>query len=63
MNLEQKSLLNRSLPTFDGKVIVSPKYTPPGHKSLEAWRAYCKSTPKSQWPEWLVSDIATMKRK
>jgi len=53
---------NNGLPTTEGKIIISPKYAA-NASYLSAWRTYCKSTPKAQWPAWLVEDLSTMKSK
>jgi hypothetical protein len=50
---------NAKLPRTEGTTIISPKYAQ-NAGYLAAWRNYCKSTPKDQWPAWLVEDLATM---
>ena len=50
---------NKDLPKFEGNLIISPKYAT-NVVYLKAWRNYCKTTPKENWPLWLVEDISVM---
>lgn len=51
----------KRLPANADGHIVSPRYTPSESPYHEKWDAYCATTPKENWPQFLIDDFLIMR--